>query len=176
MADSTSDDLLRDMERALVAIDASKPYRYEPTTSLPALSPQMQAALDAEDEMVASVVKRAREMLDELDALRAHVAERNAAVRERDAARAQLHADDQRAWEALGKPHGTYETTNVQRLCAEVERLRDMLARLCIAVEHSAPGYGVYEDWGDICDGDLLALRERMIEAKALLAKHKETP
>ena len=40
------------------------------------------------------------------------------------AANAQLHADDQRAWEALGKPEGTYDTTNVQRLCAEVERLR----------------------------------------------------
>jgi len=68
------DELLRDMERALVAIDASKPYRYEPTTSLPALSSQMQAALDAEAEMVASVVKRAREMAAELEALRARVA------------------------------------------------------------------------------------------------------
>ena len=59
---------------------------------------------------------------------------------------------------------------------AEVARLRDMLALLCAAVEHSAPGYGVYEDWCDITDHDILALRERMIEAKALLAKHKETP
>lgn len=67
------DELLRDMERALVAIDASKPYRYEPTTSLPALSPQMQAALDAEAEMVASVVKRARDFATELDAARAEV-------------------------------------------------------------------------------------------------------
>lgn len=65
------DELLRDMERALVAIDASKPYRYEPTTSLPALSPQMQAALDAEAEMVASVVKRARSIAAELLAARA---------------------------------------------------------------------------------------------------------
>jgi hypothetical protein len=69
------DELLRDMERALVAIDASKPYRYEPTTSLPALSPQLQAALDAEAEMVASVVKRAREMVAELEALRADLRE-----------------------------------------------------------------------------------------------------
>lgn len=67
------DELLRDMERALVAIDASKPYCYEPTTSLPALSPQMQAALDAEAEMVASVVKRARDFATELDAARAEV-------------------------------------------------------------------------------------------------------
>lgn len=52
--------------------------------------------------------------------------------------------------------------------------LRDMLARLCAAVEHCAPGYGVHEDWCDITDYDILALRERMIEAKALLAKHKE--
>jgi hypothetical protein len=43
---------------------------------------------------------------------------------ERDAARAQLHADDQLAWQTLGKPEGTYSTTNVQRLCDEVERLR----------------------------------------------------
>lgn len=67
------DELLRDMERALVAIDASKPYRYEPTTSLPALSPQMQAALDAEAEMVASVVKRARAIAAELLAARAEI-------------------------------------------------------------------------------------------------------
>jgi hypothetical protein len=46
---------------------------------------------------------------------------------ERDAARAQLQADDQRAWESLGKPEGTYDTTNVQRLCAEVERLRGII-------------------------------------------------
>lgn len=69
------DELLRDMERALVAIDASKPYRYQPTTSLPALSPQMQAALDAEAEMVASVVKRARSIASELDAIRADLRE-----------------------------------------------------------------------------------------------------
>lgn len=67
------DELLRDMERALVAIDASKPYRYEPTTSLPALSPQMQAALDAEAELVASVVKRAFDFAAELDAARAEI-------------------------------------------------------------------------------------------------------
>lgn len=53
---------------------------------------------------------------------------------------------------------------------AEVERMRAMLAGLCGAVEHSAPRYGVDEDWRDV---DIL--RERMIEAKALLAKHKET-
>ena len=94
---------------------------------------------------------------------------------ERDALRTQLHADDQRAWEALGKPEGTHETTNVQRLCAEVERLRDMLARLCIAVERATIGFGVYEEWYEIHDYDLLALRERMIEARALLAKHEET-
>lgn len=69
------DELLRDMERALVAIDASKPYRYEPTTSLPALSPQMQAALDAEAGMVASVVKRACEMVAELEDVRADLRE-----------------------------------------------------------------------------------------------------
>ena len=57
----------------------------------------------------------------ELDAVRAEVERLRA---ERDAARAQLHADDQRAWEALGRPGGTHDTTNVQRLCAEVERLR----------------------------------------------------
>ena len=49
---------------------------------------------------------------------------------ERDAARAQLHADDQRAWETLGKPEGTYDTTHVQRLCAEVEQLRSRVGWL----------------------------------------------
>lgn len=71
MGDRISDELLRDIERALVAIDASKPYRYKPTTSLPSLSPQMQAALDAEAEMVAKVLKRARQKESDLDALRA---------------------------------------------------------------------------------------------------------
>lgn len=163
------DELLRDMERALVAIDASKPYRYEPTTSLPALSPQMQAALGAEAEMVASVVKRAREMEAELLAALARIAKleqeppmalvdlgvgvnwkglREDMQRlraERDAARAQLHADDLLAWETLGRPEGTYETTNVQRLCAEVERLREQVrCRACDGTvgDHLAPDQG----------------------------------
>jgi hypothetical protein len=58
----------------------------------------------------------------------------------------------------------------LQAARAEVERLRDMLARLCAAVDYSAPRYGVDEDWADID-----TLRLRMDEAKALLAKHKET-
>lgn len=68
-----TNELLRDLERALVAI--SRPYRYEPTTSLPALSPQMQAALDAEAQMVARVLKRARDMEAELQAIRADLRE-----------------------------------------------------------------------------------------------------
>ena len=68
-----TNELMRDIDRALVAIDASKPYTYKPTFSMPALSPQMQAALDAEAEMVAKVLKRAREMEAELIAARAEV-------------------------------------------------------------------------------------------------------
>ena len=79
--------------------------------------------------------------------------------------RAQLHADDQRAWEALGKPEGTYTTTNVQRLCAEVERLRDMLSRLCFAVERSTIGHGVYEEWYEIEEA-----------AREIIDAAKETP
>lgn len=41
--------------------------------------------------------------------------------------RAQMHADDQRAWETLGRPEGTFSATNVQRLCAEVERMRGII-------------------------------------------------
>lgn len=70
-----TNELMRDIDRALVAIDASKPYTYQPTTSMPALSPQMQAALDAEAEMVAKVLKRAREMEAELIAARADLRE-----------------------------------------------------------------------------------------------------
>jgi outer membrane murein-binding lipoprotein Lpp len=84
-----------------------------------------------------------------------------AIVQERDAARAQLQADDQRAWEALGKPEGTYSTTNVQRLCAEVERLR---ADMREAVEL----LGAFNF--TIAPGTL-GLHERRT---ALLAKHKE--
>ena len=68
-------ELMRDIDRALVALDASKPYTYKPTFSMPALSPQMQAALDAEAEMVAKVLKRAREMEAELLAARADLRE-----------------------------------------------------------------------------------------------------
>ena len=70
-----TNELMRDIDRALVAIDASKPYTYQPTTSMPALSPQTQAALDAEAEMVAKVLKRAREMEAELLAARADLRE-----------------------------------------------------------------------------------------------------
>lgn len=35
--------------------------------------------------------------------------------------RQQLEQDDLRAWEALGKPEGTYDTTNVERLCKQIE-------------------------------------------------------
>ena len=73
---------------------------------------------------------------------------------ERDVARAQLHADDQRAWESLGKPEGTYSTTNVQRLCAEVERLRAELRRMSewhdqiadtVPCDAAGPHYGIVE-------------------------------
>ena len=87
-------------------------------------------------------------------------AERNAALRELDAVRAQLQADDQRAWETLGKPAGTYETTNVQRLCAEVERMRaDMREAVELLRELGRP------DHGDDLDARYVAF----------LTKHKET-
>ena len=33
------------------------------------------------------------------------------------------------AWEALGKPEGTFKTSAVERLCDEIERLRRHLLR-----------------------------------------------
>lgn len=39
----------------------------------------------------------------------------------------QLMQDDNRAWEALGKPEGTYDTTNVERLCNQIESLKNEL-------------------------------------------------
>lgn len=86
---------------------------------------------------------------------------------ERDAVRAQLHADDQRAWEALGKPEGTHDTTNVQRLCAEVERLRGQVhCRGCDGTVgmHLAPDQGG-------CPGRFVIDGIEMVPAK-----HKETP
>lgn len=111
----------------------------------------VQSALDA---------AHLEEVEDELGGLRAEIRRLDGVI------------DDieERAWKALGEPEGTHDTTNVQRLCAEVARLRDMLALLCAAVDYSAPRYGVDEDWAD-----LDTLRLRMDEAKALLAKHKET-
>ena len=84
-----------------------------------------------------------------------------AIVQERDAARAELEQ--------------LHLAIRFGECSAARADLRDMLARLCAAVEHCAPGYGVYEDWCDITDYDILTLQERMIEAKALLVKHKET-
>ena len=54
------------------------------------------------------------------------------------ALRAHLRADDQCAWEALGKPEGTHETTNVQRLCTEVERLRSLIRQYIQAIDDLA--------------------------------------
>ncbi|MFN9443782.1 MAG: hypothetical protein ACK52I_06855 [Pseudomonadota bacterium] len=90
-------------------------------------------------------------MLDELDAARE-------AIRSKDRLLPSLIAE------------GVAGVIQAQKAEAEVERLRDMLARLCAAVDYSAPRYGVDEDWADID-----TLRLRMDEAKALLAKHKET-
>ena len=84
---------------------------------------------------------------------------------ERDAARAQLHADDQRAWEALGRPEGTHETTNVQRLCAEVERLRADLREAMALLRAYCKDRQNITDWRPIW--------ERAFE---LVEKHKETP
>ena len=97
-----------------------------------------------------------------------------AIVQERDAARSQLHADDQRAWETLGKPEGTYETTNVQRLCAEVERLR-------AALREALSGADLREAM-ELLDAvtdkepETQAQRWLLNRVNALLAKHKETP
>ena len=81
--------------------------------------------------------------------------------------RAQLQADDQRAWEALGRPEGTYDTTNVQRLCAEVERLRaDLREAMELLMAHGEPPKWMREE-------RLCGWNRRYY---ALLAKHKETP
>jgi hypothetical protein len=80
---------------------------------------------------------------------------------ERDAVRAQLHADDQRAWEALGKPEGTHDTTNVQRLCAEVERLRADMREAVELIAQVNENHMPHATWLDARD--------------ALLEKHKET-
>lgn len=84
-----------------------------------------------------------------------------AIVQERDAVRAQLHADDQRAWEALGKPEGTHDTTNVQRLCAEVERLRADMREAVELIAQVNENHMPHATWLDARD--------------ALLEKHKET-
>lgn len=123
-----------------------------------------------------------------------------------DALRAQLHADDQRAWEALGKPEGTHDTTNVQRLCAEVEHLRGIIDDIesesghCHFLddeEHEPPHLPDHvRDIVQARDAARADLREAMEllrayrtawhtkeewvplyeRADALLAKHKETP
>lgn len=106
-------------------------------------------------------------------------------VAEVERLRAQLQADDERAWETLGRPEGTYDSTNVQRLCAEVERLKDDAARW----HNLLP---VYEDAEQEVKQLRADLREAMellaqvddgqvphdtwLDARnALLAKHKET-
>lgn len=107
------------------------------------------------------------------DALRAEV----------ERLRAQLHADDHRAWEALGRPEGTYDTTNVQRLCAEVERLNGLLPLLMqlwdaakeaagtisMSQEHSC-----YHTYGFLDKEPALKMVDALEELR--LWKNKETP
>ena len=91
---------------------------------------------------------------------------------ERDAARSQLQADDQRAWEALGRPDGTHETSNVQRLCAEVERLT------MGATKHrqTEATYLVVRDENTRLRAEVERLRADMREAMTLLLAHGQPP
>ena len=73
--------------------------------------------------------------------------------------------NENRAWEALGKPEGTHDTTNVQRLCAEVERLRGEL-REAVELLYTMRNVKLSLD-------DFGRINER---TDALLARHKETP
>jgi hypothetical protein len=52
-----------------------------------------------------------------LAAVQRMVKERAAALAQRDRAEAELATMERMAWEALGKPDGTHDTSNVQRLC-----------------------------------------------------------
>lgn len=108
--------------------------------------------------------------------------------------RAQLQADDERAWETLGRPEGTHETTNVQRLCAEVEQIkadRDSLLRIIgdsfmnLHIPHSAmafdgrnltPHAEESARASEIYRTERDAARADLREATELLARHKETP
>lgn len=141
-------------------------------------------------DLIVAAINGLPAMLDELDAARAEVERAKRALlaggytdhggqdwkppigpsaarllAELDDVRTQLHADDQRAWEALGKPEGTYDTTNVQRLCAEVERLRDDAAKW----HNLLP---VYED----AEQEVKQLRADLREAMELLQAHGEPP
>lgn len=109
--------------------------------------------------VVVDVAAERNAALEERDAARAEVERLRA---ERDAARAQLQADDQRAWETLGKPEGTYDTTHVQRLCAEVERLRSDMREAMGLLRAASPNMGdaEWDEWGS--------------KVNKLLAKHEE--
>ena len=103
---------------------------------------------------------------------------------EHEQLRAQLRADDERAWETLGKPEGTYSTTNVQRLCAEVERLRAELRRMSewhdqiadtVPCDVAGPHYGIVE-WHLKVLAERDAARADMREAMELLRAHGHPP
>ena len=90
------------------------------------------------------------------------------------AARAQLHADDQRAWEALGKPEGTHDTTNVQRLCAEVDRLRLAIFFGGCSAVHAASLSEAGGEWAVKAVQDLDGLRAEVERLRADLREAME--
>lgn len=92
--------------REIVADDAKYfPWSLARELAIELLAARQKIRADAEHlPTIASLTQDLYETEQELAAIRAH-----------------LHADDQRAWEALGKPEGTYDTTNVERLCKQIE-------------------------------------------------------
>ena len=151
MADITEERLRYHATRSWTAFD---PATYD---ELHAMSIELLAAREkirADEEHLPKIGVLTRDLYETEQELRA--------------ARAQLHADDQRAWESLGHPEGAYETTHVQRLCAEVQRLR-------AALREALSGADLREALSLLrnIDWDKDNWDERY---EALLAKHKETP
>lgn len=154
-----TNELLRDLERALVAI--SEPYRYEPTTSLPALSPQMQDALDAEAQMVARVLKRAREMEAEVQAARAEVERLRGIIDDIEVESGHCHFLDDEEHEPPHLPD--HVRAIVQERDAARANLREAMELL--------RAHGQPPDWlklGEAADWNT--------RYGKLLDKHKETP
>lgn len=104
------------------------------------------------------------DMLVRADAAEKQLAAARASLR---AAEQALRESEEIAWNALGKPHGTYETTNVQRLAGDAAKMREALTALLACL--NAPNPNNPEQWM-VAPGQGAQFSRCVIEVRKALA------